>query len=272
MPTKDFAIQRFDPETGHAPTWTRYQVRTHAGMTVLEGLNQIRGEQDATLSWRHSCRMGVCGSCAMVINGKPSLACNTQIQELGKATVRLQPLANFEIIKDLVTDLTPMFDKHASLYTYLVHGDPEEMDAPTGEFAQSPEQLRDYLQFSHCTKCAACMAACPTLAIDREFLGPMPLTQAHRYNADSRDAGFELRRPALNASHSLFNCHYVAECSRVCPKGVDPARAIQLMKRDLVLSALKLKRRRAPARVLPPPARAPGAEKTPGAPEFTVAR
>ena len=270
MPTMEFDLQRFDPETGSEPRWERFEVHTHEGMTVLEGLHQIRAEQDATLSWRYSCRMGVCGSCAMVINGQPGLACNTQIHDVTASRVRLQPLSNFRIIKDLVTDLTPMFDKHRALHTYLVHHESAEMDAPTGEFGQSPEQLRDYLQFSHCTKCAACMAACPTLAIDRDFLGPMPLTAAHRYNADSRDEGFELRQPLLNASHSLFNCHYVAECSRVCPKGVDPARAIQLMKRDLVLAALKLKRKQTSARVVarPPPA-APG-EDVPRPPELTV--
>lgn len=270
MPTIEFNVQRYNPETGREPRWQRFEVRTHPGMTVLEGLHQIRADQDATLSWRYSCRMGVCGSCAMVINGKPGLACNTQIQDVPASMIRLQPLSNFRILKDLAADLAPMFDKHAALNTYLVHHDSAEMDAPTREFSQTPEQLEAYLQFSHCTKCGACMAACPTLAIDRDFLGPMPLTAAHRYNADSRDEGFESRRPRLNASHSLFNCHYVAECSRVCPKGVDPARAIQMMKRDLILASLKLKRKRTAAKVLPDPGPAVKGEDVPKAPQFTV--
>ena len=270
MPTIEFNIERFNHETDHEPRWERYEVHTHAGMTVHEGLHQIREAQDATLSWRYSCRMGVCGSCAMVINGKPGLACNTQVQDVSTSRVRLQPLSNFAVLKDLVPDLTPMFEKHAALNTYLVRHDADEMEAPTGEFAQSPEQLRNYLQFSHCTKCGACMAACPTLAIDRNFLGPMPLTAAHRYNADSRDEGFELRMPKLSASHSVFHCHYVAECSRVCPKGVDPARAIQLSKRDLLLAMLKLKRKPTPALVIPSPAPATPRENVPRAPEFTV--
>lgn len=270
MPAIEFNIQRFNRETDLEPRWQCYDVRTHAGMTVLEGLRQIREEQDATLSWRHSCRMGVCGSCAMVINGKPGLACNTQVEDVSISRVRLQPLSNFAVLKDLVPDLSPMFEKHAALNTYLVRQDSEEMEAPTGEYGQSPEQLRNYLQFSHCTKCGACMAACPTCAIDHEFLGPMPLTAAHRYNADSRDGGFELRMQKLSSSHGVFSCHYVAECSRVCPKGVDPGRAIQLAKRDLILASLKLKRKRVPAPVKPRLAPATGGKKSARAPEFTI--
>ncbi len=270
MPTTEFIVQRFSPESDSEPRWERYEVRTHEGMTVLEALHQIRDEQDATLSWRYSCRMGMCGACAMVINGRPGQACNTQVQDLGQSAVRLQPLSNFPVLKDLVPDLTPMFEKHASLSTYLVRQDNREMDAPTREFAQSPKALRDYLQFSHCIKCGACVAACPTVAINGDFLGPMALTAAHRYNADSRDEGFEARMPRLSASLGVFHCHYAAECSRVCPKGVDPGRAIQLMKRDLVMAALKLRRRKPPARLTASPAPEKSREDVPRAPDFTV--
>lgn len=265
-----FNVRRFNPEKDPEPRWQHYEVQTHAGMTVLEGLHQIRDTQDATLSWRYSCRMGVCGSCAMLINGKPSLACNTQVQDLPQSSVRLQPLSNFPVVRDLVPDLTSMFEKHAALSTYLVRDDTREMVTPTGEFAQSPEALRDCLQFSHWTKCGACMAACPTVAIDGDFLGPMALTAAHRYNADSRDEGFELRMSRLSAAHGVFHCHYAAECSRVCPKGVDPARAIQIMKRDLVLSALKLKRKKRPALLTARPGPEKPREDVPQAPQFTV--
>ncbi len=270
MPVIDFVIQRFNRETDSESRWERYQVSTHAGMTVLEGLHRIQEEQDATLSWRYSCRMGICGSCAMIINGSPGLACNTQVRDVSASTVRLQPLSNFAVVKDLVPNLAPMFEKHAGLNTYLVRHDAKETEAPKGELAQSPEELMSYLQFSHCTKCGACMAACPTVAIDSDFLGPMPFTAAHRYNVDSRDEGFEVRKSKISALHGAFNCHYAAECSRVCPKGVDPARAIQLMKRDLILALLKLKRKRTPASLAPSPASAKSRENVPLAPEFTV--
>ena len=271
MSTIDFVVQRFSRETDSEPRWVHYSVHTHPGMTVLEGLHRIQEEQDATLSWRYSCRMGICGSCAMIINGRPGLACNTQVRDVSGSTIRLQSLSNFAIVKDLVPDLTPMFDKHAGLNTYLVRHDAQQTESPKGGFIQSSEELMNYLQFSHCTKCGACMAACPTVAIDSDFLGPMPLTAAHRYNVDSRDEGFELRKSKISALHGVFNCHYAAECSSVCPKGVDPARAIQLMKRDLILSLLKLKRKRTRAPLAPSPtASAKPKKDVPQAPEFTV--
>jgi succinate dehydrogenase / fumarate reductase iron-sulfur subunit len=266
----DFEIRRFNRETDTKHQWKRYQVNTHAGMTVLEGLHQIQEQQDATLSWRYSCRMGICGSCAMIINGSPGLACNTQIRDVNASTVRLQSLFNFPVVKDLVPDLTAMFEKHSGLNTYLVRHDTLETEALKSELAQSPEELMQYLQFSHCTKCGACMAACPTVAIDRDFLGPMPLTAAHRYNVDSRDDGFEERKSKIGALHGAFNCHYAAECSSVCPKGVDPARAIQLMKRDLILDLLRLRRKRAAASLAPSPSAAKPRENIPHTPEFTV--
>jgi len=266
----DFEIQRFNRETDSERRWERYQVNTHTGMTVLEGLHQIQEQQDATLSWRYSCRMGICGSCAMIINGRPGLACNTQLRDVNATIVRLQPLSNFPVVKDLVPDLTPMFEKHSSLKTYLVRQDASKTEALRGELAQSPEELMRYLQFSHCTKCGACMAACPTVAIDSDFLGPMPLAAAHRYNVDSRDDGFEIRKPKISALHGVFSCHYAAECSRVCPKGVDPARAIQLMKRDLILDLLRLRRKSPPASLAPSPSVAKPRENIPQAPEFSV--
>ena len=151
-------------------------------MTVLEGLRRIKEMLSPTLAWRSSCRMGVCGSCGMFINGMPRLACNTQISELGTTLVTLAPLPNFNIIRDLVPDLVPMFDAHAAAKPYIIRDDVAEQQQPTGEFWQSAHQLEEYLQFSYCIKCGCCMAACPTYATDPVYAGPMPLGQAHRYN------------------------------------------------------------------------------------------
>ena len=238
-------------------------------MTVLDGLLQIRRKLDTTLAWRYSCRMGLCGSCGMMINGKPGLACNTQIQDVCRDTLRLQPLANFPIVRDLVADLAPMFTKHASVKPYIVQDDVADREAGTTEFFQSPEELMEYLQFSYCIKCGVCMAACPTVALGAGFLGPMPLTAAHRYNADSRDQGFELRKSQLAKAKAARHCHYAGECTRVCPKGVDPARAIQLVRRDLLLDLLHLKRRQAAPPGLPEPAAA-DASTAIQAPPFTA--
>ena len=245
-----FYIRRFDPEHDEAPWLQQFTVQVERGMTILDGLHQIKETQDSSLAWRFSCRMGVCGSCAMLINGKPALACNTQILEVSDQLITLAPLPNFAIIKDLVPDLTPLFEKHRYIQPYIKRQDLEEMTNPTGEYFQTPQELEKYLQFTYCIKCGACIAACPTMATDRDYLGPTALAQAYRYNTDSRDGGFKARKDMVDVSHGVFNCHYAGECSRVCPKGVDPARAIQLMKRELVLDYLKLKRPKKPALAL----------------------
>lgn len=248
-----FRVQRLRPGEAAKPEWEEFPVAAAAGMTVLDGLLQIRRRLDATLAWRYSCRMGLCGSCGMMINGQPALACNTQIRDVCRGTLRLQPLANFPVVRDLVANLDPLFAKHASLKPYLVRDDSADVEPGAAEFSQSPEELMKYLQFSYCNKCGVCMAACPTVALGAGFLGPMPLTAAHRYNADSRDQGFELRKPQLADAKAARHCHYAGECTRVCPKGVDPARAIQLVRRDLLLDLLRLKRRHAKPEKFPEP-------------------
>jgi succinate dehydrogenase / fumarate reductase, iron-sulfur subunit len=246
-PEITFRIRRFDPTADAAPHWDDFSLPYFVGMTVLDGLKLVKESRSASLAWRSSCRMGVCGSCGMFINGRPRLACNTQIAELGTSLVTVAPLPNFNIIRDLVPDLSPMFDAHVALMPYIIRDDPAELEEPSGEFWQSIEEVEHYLQFSYCIKCGCCMAACPTYATDPTYSGPMPLAQSHRYNADSRDGGFRTRKKVLGGESGPWKCHYAGECSRACPKGVDPAKAIQLMKRDLVLDYLKLLRRGCPA-------------------------
>ena len=241
-----FHILRYTPGKDAKPGFTAYQVPVKLGMTVLDGLHYIKENLDPSLAWRSSCRMGVCGSCGMLVNGLPRLACNTQIKEVADTRVALGPLPNFDIIRDLVPDLTSMFDKHLEVSPFIQREDEVDINNPEGEYYQSPEDLEHYLQFSFCIKCGCCMAACPTSATDARYLGPMPLTQALRYNNDSRDGGAEKRALRIGSRHGVFRCHYAGECSRVCPKGVDPAKAIQLLKRQLVAGYLGLARRRKP--------------------------
>ncbi len=248
-----FRIRRYDPATMAAPRWDDYRLPYTPGMTVLDGLRRLKETQAPALAWRSSCRMGVCGSCGMFINGHPRLACNTQITELGTNLVTVAPLPNFDIIRDLVPDLQPMFRKHQDLHPHIIRGDQGEFTEPTFEYWQSPHELEQYLQFWYCIKCGCCMAACPTFATDPEYSGPMPLGQAHRYNADSRDGGFGVRKPVLASENGPWKCHFAGECSKACPKGVDPARAIQLMKRQLVLDYLHLWKGQCPAKVVPTP-------------------
>jgi len=265
-----YRIRRFDPDRDAAPRWQESRIPALPGMTVLDGLWKIKETTDPSLSWRSSCRMGVCGSCGMLINGRARLACNTQISELGSAIVAVAPLPNFHIIRDLVPDLSPMFTAHAALSPFVIREDAAEQENPSGEFGQTPHELEQYLQFTFCIKCGCCMAACPTYATDPAYSGPMPLAQAHRYNTDTRDGGFRKRREALAGEAGPWRCHYAGECSRVCPKGVDPARAIQLMKRQLVLDYLRLWRPRRPAAIIPAPAEVRRRPDVPEPPARTV--
>ncbi len=239
----NFHVTRYNPEKDQAPYIRTYPVPVREGMTVLDGLHYIKDNLDPTLAWRYSCRMGVCGSCGMLLNGRPGLACNTQILHVADGDLTVGPLPNFEIIKDLVPDLMAMFEKHCSVQPYIQRENEAELNDVVGEFYQTPEQLENYLQFTYCIKCGCCMGAGPTLATDVRYLGPMPLTQAHRYNADTRDEGRRLRNQGAGGAHGAFRCHYAGECSRVCPKGVDPGKAVQLLKRQLVLDYLHLARR-----------------------------
>jgi succinate dehydrogenase / fumarate reductase, iron-sulfur subunit len=246
-----FRLWRYDPETDAAPHWEKYDVNVAPGMTVLEALQLIKQQQDPTLAWRSSCRMGICGSCGMFINDLPRLACQTQVLHLASSEVTVAPLPNYPHVKDLVPDLQPMFEKHAAVRPYLIRPQNGENGEPVGELLQTPEEREEYGQFSICIKCGLCMSACPTLATDALFLGPQPLTQAYRYTADSRDEGLQERLEAIDAVHGPFQCHLAGACTMACPKGVDPAFAIQLLKRSLTLDALRLRRRKRPSYAVP---------------------
>ncbi len=249
-----------------------YEVPTRKGMTVLEGLYYIKENIDGSLVFRASCRMGVCGSCGMKINGKMSLACQTQISHLNTYLITVEPMNNYRIIKDLVPDLRGFFEKHKKVKPYIIrYSDPEEFDDPKGEYLQSPKDVEDYLQFSYCIKCGACVAACPVVSGNEDFLGPQALAAAYRYVADSRDEGYVIERSVVSSLvEGAFRCHFVGACSNACPKGVDPALAIQLLKKELSLYSLGLarKKKRAGYHVIDWNAQAP--EDAPKAPPRSV--
>jgi succinate dehydrogenase / fumarate reductase iron-sulfur subunit len=259
-----YRVRRFRPGVDRRPIWQEFTIESTPGMTVLDGLWLVKESIDPGLAFRASCRMGVCGSCGMMVNGMPRLACNTQVAELGGGIVTVAPLPNFDILRDLVPNLDSMFDRHQALSPYLIRPDRAEQENPRGEYAQTPHELEAYLQFSYCIKCGCCMAACPTLATDVRFSGPMPLSQAHRYNSDSRDGGFGERKRVLAGSQGPWRCHYAGECARVCPKGVDPAKAIQWMKRELMLDVIGARRESAPVGIATKPA---GLTRRPGIPD-----
>ena len=266
-----FHIRRYAPEKDSKPYFQSFPIPVKPGMTVLEGLHYIKENLDQTLAWRYSCRMGVCGSCGMLLNGRPALACNTQILDIAQNDLTIGPLPNFEIIRDLVPDLTSMFNKHLEIHPFILRDDETEINDPAGEYYQTNEQLEQYLQFTFCIKCGCCMAACPTLATDVRYLGPMPLAQAQRYNKDTRDDENGRRFERVASPHGVYRCHYAGECSRVCPKGVDPAKAIQFLKRQLVLDYLHLAGGRKACSKQGPSAEGKKLPGIPEAPPYTIA-
>jgi succinate dehydrogenase / fumarate reductase, iron-sulfur subunit len=250
--TVRFEVLRYNPGKDKAPSQQQYSVPVTKGMTVLDGLHWIKEHLDRTLSWRSSCRMGICGSCGMFINGLPRLACNNQIVHLHSDVVSVKPLPNYDIIRDLVPDLESLFKKHRSVKPYLIRNDRKEQELPTGEFFQSEQELVNYIQFAYCIKCGLCLSACPTVATSENYTGPQALTQGWRYSSDSRDEGAKERAEELFSSYGVYRCHFAGACSQVCPKGVDPAMAIQLAKKDAFLKSFGLRKQRQATSVLPP--------------------
>ena len=230
------AIKRYSPETGRA-WWQVYTVETYRGMTVLDALIKIKEEQDPTLVMRYSCRMGVCGSCGMIIDGQPRLACQTQVSMVArddKPEFTVEPMKNYPVVRDLLVDMTGFFEKHRSVRPYLIRRDVEERERGDLEYKMTPEEHLEIYPYSLCISCGLCVASCPVAASDESFLGPQALTQLWRYVADVRDEGWELRLKLADDDNAVAKCHFAASCSAVCPKAVDPAGAIQKLRSALL--------------------------------------
>lgn len=261
-------VLRYSPETDRPRRMVGYRVPVQPGLTVLDALVHIKEHHDAALAYRSSCRMGICGSCGMLINGLPRLACQTQVAAL-RPPITVEPLPNYPVVKDVVPDLTEMLAHHSAVRPYIIRGE-DEQEHPTAEYQQSPEELERYLQFAYCIKCGLCLSACPTEATDPAFLGPQALAQAYRYNADTRDDGFEVRSDVVDTSPGVWRCHLAGACTEACPKGVDPALAIQLLKREVLARSIGIRRRVRPARVAPSPGEAVPRPDIPAPPRPTV--
>jgi len=238
-----FKVFRFNPAVDTSPTWKIYEVEVDRSLTVLDALLKIKEEKDPSLAVRYSCRQAICGSCGMMINGKQRLACFTRVLELNSKVVVVEPLNNYPIIRDLVTDFSDLFKKEKMVKPYIIRDDVEEMKNPTGMYLQKPEELLEYLQFADCIECGLCSSACPTYSTDHLFLTPMILNKAYRFSVDSRDKGLQYRLPVIDSEHGCWRCHFAAACSSVCPKGIDPAKSIQLLKK-MVTSVNIFKRMR----------------------------
>ncbi len=222
-------ISRYNPEYDDASGFMEFNVSYEKWTTVLEAILEVKQYFDHSVAVRYSCRQATCGSCGMMINGKPRLACFTKISELDSNVVTVEPMSNFPIIRDLAVKFERLFDTHRKIKPYLIRDD-TEIESDEKEFLQSPKEVEQYIQFANCIKCGLCNAACPTMATDSSFVGPQALAQAYRYVADSRDKGKDSRLKMIDESHGIWRCHFAGSCSQVCPKGVDPAMGIQLLR------------------------------------------
>ena len=181
-------IARYNPQKDDSKSFMEFEVPAQKWTTVLEAILDVKKNFDHSVAVRYSCRQATCGSCGMIINGKPRLACFTKISELNSNVVTVEPMNNFPIIRDLAVRFERLFDTHHKIKPYLIRDD-TELETDAKEFLQSPEELEQYIQFANCIKCGLCNSACPTMAMDSSFVGPQALAQAYRYVADSREIG-----------------------------------------------------------------------------------
>ncbi len=223
-------IKRFDLEGRRLEAHT-YKVKGNRFTTVLDALLSIKSEQDSSLAVRYSCRMGICGSCSMVVNGRPSLACETPLLDTAKEDrIEVEPMRAHPLLKDLVTDFDDFFSKHKKIHPGLFREDKKEQMNASSIYNQSREERDVYLPFSYCIMCGLCQDACPVANSNKDFAGPQALSQIYRYATDSRDQKGPKRLNLANSLEGAWGCEFAGACSEVCPKGVDPAAAIQSLK------------------------------------------
>ncbi len=228
----EFRVYRWNPDDGENPSVDTYYVdREHCGPMILDGLIYIKNTIDSSLTFRRSCREGICGSCSMNINGANTLACTMGMDDAGGDSIAVYPLPHMAVIKDLVPDLSTFYAQHALIEPYLK----TETPPPEREWTQSPEDREKLDGLYECILCACCTTACPSYWWNGDkYLGPAALLQAYRWMIDSRDEGLGERLDTLEDPFRLYRCHTIMNCANVCPKGLNPAKAIAKIKNLMI--------------------------------------
>lgn len=225
-----FRIKRYDPDVDVKPYFKEYTINLEGTDRVLDGLNNIKWDQDGTLTYRRSCAHGVCGSDAVRINGRNYLACKTLMKEFGKK-ITIEPLIGFKVVKDLVVDMEQFFESYKSIKPYLIAG-----EAPAGEERrQTPEQVERFESATKCILCAACTTSCPITWTNESFVGPAAIVNAGRFIYDSRDEGAAERLRILNTQSGVWRCRTVFNCTEACPRDIEVTKIIEDVKRTLLL-------------------------------------
>jgi succinate dehydrogenase / fumarate reductase iron-sulfur subunit len=228
---REFRVYRWNPDDGQNPHVDTYQVdMSDCGPMILDAIIWIKNNIDPTLTFRRSCREGVCGSCAMNIDGTNTLACTKATEDV-KGAVNIYPLPHMKVVKDLVPDLTTFYAQHASVKPYLQTVTP----APQKEWLQSPEDRAKLDGLYECILCACCSTSCPSYWWNGDrYLGPAVLLQAYRWISDSRDEAKGERLDDVEDPFRLYRCHTIMNCAKACPKGLNPAKAIADIKELMI--------------------------------------
>ena len=230
MSSVELKIQRFDPERDAAPRWVHYTVPVEPMDRVLDLLTRAKELFDGSITFRRSCAHGVCGSDALMINGRNRLACKVRVEQLG-TKISVAPLPGLPIVKDLVVDMDAFFGKYRSVLPFLVAEAPPEK----GERHQSQEQRDRYDDTTKCILCAACTSSCPSFWAQPEYVGPAAIVNAHRFIFDSRDEASDERLEILADEDGVWRCRTTFNCTDACPRGIEVTKAIQEVKRALIM-------------------------------------
>jgi succinate dehydrogenase / fumarate reductase, iron-sulfur subunit len=226
-------LRRYNPEAGPDPWWDEFTVKVEPTDRVLDALHTVKWYHDGTLALRRSCAHGICGSDAMLINGKNALACKVLVKEV-MPKVTVEPIRGLRVLKDLIVDMEPFFAGYRRVLPFLINDE----EPPDRERLQSPEERERFDDTTKCILCAACTTSCPIFWSDGDYIGPAAIVNAHRFVFDSRDHGAQDRLDILSDRSGVFRCRTTFNCTEACPRGIKVTKAIQEVKRAIMFTKL----------------------------------
>ena len=234
MTTITLKLFRYDPEKDKKPYYSTFTVEAEPTDRVLDLMEQVKGYQDGTLSFRRSCAHGVCGSCAMRINGQNRLACKTLVKDLGTSKITVEPILGLPVQKDMIVNMEPFFDHYKSVMPFFINDNP----APAQERLQSIEDRERFDDTTKCILCGACTTSCPSFWANDEYVGPAAIVNAHRFIFDSRDQGAAERLQILNDQFGVYRCRTIFNCTVACPRDIQITQAIGEVKKAIATGSL----------------------------------
>jgi succinate dehydrogenase iron-sulfur subunit len=226
-------IRRFNPEVREDSWWDEFHIQSDPMDRLLDALHQVKWYRDGTLALRRSCAHGICGSDAMMINGRNALACKVLVKDVAPK-VTVEPIRGLPVLKDLIVDMEPFFEGYRKVLPFLINDD----DPPERERYQSPEDRERFDDTTKCILCAACTTSCPIFWADGDYIGPAAIVNAHRFIFDSRDQAAQDRLDILADASGVFRCRTTFNCTEACPRGIKVTKAIQEVKRATMFNKL----------------------------------